>query len=203
MQILYGTATAAIFMLCLVLLWTSRRILRSSPIPNAEFSLARLHEAIERNSFAAQTRYADIAPLGLEPEVAEISNSLLDSIALDMPASATSLPGEWMNAPVAVQVQEAMQPILEMPPQPQIEFLAEPQVDFLVEPRVEVAVESADAIAEPEPKRNGRIAKHTTHGYNYMLEGLLLGVSVFVLIRTQRSNWRYHERSLRSSDQVA
>jgi hypothetical protein len=72
-----------------------------------------------------------------------------------------------------------------------------------VETPAEVLVEAADVVKEPESKRTGLFAKHLPHGYNYMLEGLLLGVSVFVLIRTQRSNWRYQQRSLRSSDQVA
>ena len=63
-------------------------------------------------------------------------------------------------------------------------------------------VESSDVAAQPETKRNGRFMKHLPHGYNYLLEGLLLGVSVFVLVRTQRSTWRY-QRSLQSSDQVA
>ena len=189
MQILYGTAMAAIFMLCLVLLWTARRILRSSPLTSGQLSLARLHEAIERidvSTEPTETDYAEIAQFDIEPEVAEISTSLLDPIALEMMASASSVANETMAAPIEAQIQEPMQTALETPAAPQMEVL----------------VEAADVIAEPETKRSGRFAKHLPHGYNYMLEGLLLGVSVFVLIRTQRSNWRY-QRSLQSSDQVA
>jgi len=190
MQILYGTAMAAIFMLCLVLLWTARRILRSSPLTTGELSLTRLHEAIERinvSTESTETDYAEIAQFDIEPEVAEISTSLLDPIALEeMMAFASSVANETMPAPIAAQIQEPMQANMETPAPPQTEVL----------------VEAADVVAEPETKRSGRFAKHLPHGYNYMLEGLLLGVSVFVLIRTQRSNWRY-QRSLQSSDQVA
>lgn len=186
MQILYGTTMAAIFMLCLILLWTALRILRSSPLSSGELSLARIDTAIDPSEFYAETDYAEIAQFDLEPEVAEISTSLMDPIALEMMASGTSAANESMAVPIAAQVQEPMQAAMETPALPQIEVL----------------VEAADVVAEPESKRSGRFMKHLPRGYNYMLEGLLLGVSVFVLIRTQRSNWR-HQRSLQSSDQVA
>lgn len=186
MQILYGTAMAAIFMLCVVLLWTARRILRSSPLASGQLSLGRLHEMTDRSDFSTETDYAEIAQFDLEPEVAEISTSLLDPIALEMMASASSVANETMAAPIEAQIQEPMQAAMETP--------APAQIDAITE--------AAAVVAEPEAKRSGRFAKHLPHGYNYMLEGLLLGVSVFVLIRTQRSNWRY-QRSLQSSDQVA
>jgi hypothetical protein len=103
-----------------------------------------------------------------------------------MMASASSVANETMATSTAAQVQEPMQAAMVTP--------ALPQADVLVE--------ATDVVTEPEIKRSGRFTKHLPHGYNYMLEGLLLGVSVFVLIRTQRSNWRY-QRSLQSSDQVA
>ncbi len=186
MQILYGTAMTAIFMLCLVLLWTARRILRSSPLTSGELSLGRLHEMTERSDFSTETDYAEIAQFDLEPEVAEISTSLLDPVTLEMMASASRVANEPMSAPIQSETLEPIQALLETPSVPQMEVL----------------VEAADVVAEPEAKRAGRFAKHLPHGYNYMLEGLLLGVSVFVLIRTQRSSWRY-QRSLQSSDQVA
>ena len=182
MQILYGTAMAAIFMLCVVLLWTARRILRSSPLTSGQFSLAGAQAPIYVSDIDAETDYAEIAQFDLEPEVTEISTSLIDPMALEMMASASSV----ANEPIAAQVQEQVQAAMETPTLLQAEVL----------------VEAADVVAEPEVKRGGRFTKHLPHGYNYMLEGLLLGVSVFVLIRTQRSNWRY-QRSLQSSDQVA
>ncbi len=184
MQILYGTAMAAIFMLCVVLLWTARRILRSSPLSSGQFSLAGAQAPIYESDFDTETDYAEIAQFDLEPEVTEISTSLIDPMALEMMASASSVANEPMAATIAVQ--EAIQETIETP----------------ASPPTEVLVEASDVVAEPAAKRGGRFTKHLPHGYNYMLEGLLLGVSVFVLIRTQRSNWRY-QRSLRSSDQVA
>jgi hypothetical protein len=186
MQILYGAAMAAIFMLCLVLLWTARKILRSSPLTSGELSLGRLHESIDRSDYSTETDYAEIAQFDLEPEVAEFSTSLMDPMAMEMMASVSSVANETMASPTAAQIQKPMQSTMETPPTPQTEVL----------------VETAEVVEEPEAKRRGRFAKHLPHGYNYMLEGLLLGVSVFVLIRTQRSTWRY-QRSLQSSDQVA
>ena len=148
--------------------------------------LPALRRRSTKATFDTETDYAEIAQFDLEPEVTEISTSLIDPMALEMMASASSVANEPMAAPIAAQVYEPMQEAMETPAPPQTEVL----------------VEAADVVAEPEAKRGGRFAKHLPHGYNYMLEGLLLGVSVFVLIRTQRSNWRY-QRSLQSSDQVA
>jgi hypothetical protein len=186
MQILYGTAMAAIFILCVVLLWTARRILRSSPLSSGQFSLAGAHAFIDESDIDMETDYADIAQFDLEPAVTEISTSLVDPIALEMMASASSIANEPMTPTIAAQVQEPMQAVMETQEPLQTEAL----------------VEAAEVVAEPKAKRTGRFTKHLPHGYNYMLEGLLLGVSVFVLIRTQRSSWRY-QRSLQSSDQVA
>jgi hypothetical protein len=187
MQILYGAAMTAIFMLCLVLLWTARRILRSSPLASGQLSLVPAYASIDDSQSSTEIDYAEMARFDLEPEVAAISTSLLDPIALEMMASANSIATETVTAPIAEQIQEPMQAVAATPAHPQ----------------TEVVIEAADRVAEPEAKRTGRFSKRLPLGYNYMLEGLLLGVSVFVLIRTQRSNWRYHHRSLQSSDQVA
>ena len=192
MQILYGTAMTAIFMLCLVLVWTARKILRSSPLTSGQLSLVPTYASINDSESStgidyAEIDYAEIAQFDLEPEVAEISTSLLDPIALEMMASANSMGTETMTAPIARQIKEPMQAATETAAFPQAEVL----------------VEAADVVADPDAKRGGRFTKHLPHGYNYMLEGLLLGVSVFVLIRTQRRTSRYHHRSLQSSDQVA
>jgi hypothetical protein len=186
MQILYGTAMIAIFMLCLVLLWTARRILRSSPLTSGQLSLSPVYASAAIGDSYAETDYAEIAQFDLEPEVAEISTSLLDPIALEMMASASSIATDTTLVPIATRIQEPMQGATAMPVPPQAEVLA-----------------VADVVLEPEVKRSGRFTKHFPHGYNYVLEGLLLGVSVFVLIRTQRRTWRYQHRSLQSSDQVA
>ncbi len=185
MQILYGTAMAAIFMLCLALLWTARRILRSSPLTSGGLAFAGLG-AIDRSNSSPETDYAEIAQYDLEPEVAEISTSLVDPVVLKRISSPNRTTHQPMVEPMAVHAYELIETPVEAPAQPMMEEL----------------VEAEDLVAKPEAKRRGRFSKHLPKGYNYMLEGLLLGISVFVLIRTQRSTWRYH-RALQSSDQVA
>jgi hypothetical protein len=187
MQILYGAAMTAIFLLCLVLLWTARRILRSSPLTSGQLSLSPAYASAALDESYTETDYAEIAQFDLEPEVAEISTSLLDPIAMEMMASANSVATETMTRPIATPIQESMQAAVESAALAQTEVL----------------VEAADIVPEADAKRTGRFTKYFPHGYNYMLEGLLLGVSVFVLIRTQRRTWRYQHRSLQSSDQVA
>ncbi|MHB1672705.1 MAG: hypothetical protein ACYCSP_00495 [Acidobacteriaceae bacterium] len=186
MDLLYGTTMSAIFVLCLVLLWTARRILRSSPLTSGELSLARLHQAIDRSELPIEPDYAAIAQFDIEPTVAEISPSLIDPVAMEMMASKQRPEIETVAEPMQAPIQAA------------VETAAQPQMDSQL---ADVA-ERSEVSAQPEAKRDGRIAKHLPHGYNYLLEGLLLGVSVFILLRTQRSMWR-HQQSLRSSDQVA
>ncbi len=186
MQILYGATMAAIFVLCLVLLWTARRILRSSPLANAELSLARLHEATNQGKSSTELDYAGIAQFDIEPQLAEISPSLIDTVALRMMASEQRVEIETAAGPIQAPIQAA----LETPELPQMDIHL-----------TEIA-DNSEVPAQQDTTRMGRIARHLPHGYNYLLEGLLLGVSVFVLVRTQKSSWRSH-RSLRSSDQVA
>ena len=186
MEILYGTTMAAIFMLCLVLLWTARRILRSSPLTSSELSLARLHESTARSGSSTEPDYAEIAQFDLEPAVAEINPSLIDPLALEM-----------MAAKQRAQIETVAEPI-QAPIQAAVEIPAQPQIDSQL---ADVA-ESSEVSAQAAAKRGARISKHLPHGYNYLLEGLLLGISVFVLVRTQKSTWRHH-RALQSSDQVA
>jgi hypothetical protein len=176
MEILYGTAMAAIFVLCLVLLWTARRILRSSPLTSGELSLTQFDESTDRGEFSYEPNYAEMAQFDLESAVAQISPSLIDPVSLERMAS-----------------EERIEPIQASMATPEL-----PQTDVQ---SAEFA-ERSETPTQPEPKHGTRIAKHLPHGYNYLLEGLLLGISVFVLVRTQKSTWRYH-RSLQSSNQVA
>ncbi|MES2222836.1 MAG: hypothetical protein V4587_17940 [Acidobacteriota bacterium] len=186
MQILYGTAMAAIFILCLALLWTARRILRSSPLTSGGLAFAGLHGAIDPIESSSETDYAEIAQYDLEPEVTEISTRLIDPAVLERISSPIRANAEPMSEPMIAQTYEAMQIVTEIPELPAVEAL----------------IDAEELASKPEAKHRGRFSKHLPKGYNYMLEGLLLGISVFVLIRTQRSTWRYH-RALQSSDQVA
>ena len=172
MEILYVTTMAAVFVLCLALLWTARRILQSSPLTSGELSLTRVDETIDRNDLSAQPDFVEIALSHYEPEISQISPNLIDPVALEMMAS-----------------EQAMAEPIQTPEMP------------LTDVHLTEMSESSEVPAQPVEKRGARITKRLPHGYNYLLECLLLGVSVVVLVRTQRSSARH--RSLMSSDQVA
>jgi hypothetical protein len=200
MQILYGTSMAAIFVLCLVLLWTARRILRSSPLTSGALSLVQFSGTAERIDFSTDSDsdysdsdysdYSEIGQFDLEPEVAEMSSTLVEPMAMEMLAPEAMTANQVATPSFAAEVKTPIHAMDEAPELKQIPTQT-----------TEVAAET-EVAAVPETKRSGLFAKHLPHGYNYMLEGLLLGVSILVLIRTQRSTWRY-QRSMQSSDQVA
>src|ERR1700733_7534100 len=135
MQILYGTSMAAIFVLCLVLLWTARRILRSSPLTSGALSLVQFSGTAERIDFSTDSdsdysdadysdtdcaNYSEIGQFDLEPEVAEISSALVEPMAMEMLAL------ESMTAnPVAIPsfVAEVKAPIHAMVEVPELKQL--------------------------------------------------------------------------------
>ncbi len=172
MEILYVTTMAAVFVLCLALLWTARRILQSSPLTSGELSLIHVDETIDRSELSAQPNFVEIALSHCEPEIAEISPSLIDPVALEMMAS-----------------EQAMAEPIQTPEMP------------LTDVHSTVIPESSEVPVQSVEKRGARITRRLPHGYNYLLECLLLGVSVVVLVQTQRSSARH--RSIMSSDQVA
>jgi hypothetical protein len=175
MEILYGTTMVAVFVLCLALLWTTRRILQSSPLTSGELSLMQGDETADRSEMSAEPNFVEIALAQCETEVAEISPDLIDPVALEMMAAEAR-----MEEPIQAPVQT-------------------PESQSIDVQLTEIA-ESSEVPAQSVEKR-ARITRRLPHGYNYLLECLLLGVSVFVLVRTQRSSARH--RSVMSSDQVA
>jgi hypothetical protein len=176
MEILYGTTMAAVFVLCLALLWTTRRILQSSPLTSGELSLIHADETTDRSELTTQPNFVEIALSQCEPDVAEISPSLIDHVALEMMAAE-----ERIEEPIQAPAQT-----MELP---------------AMDAHLTQMAESSEVPAQPVERRGAQTTNRLPHGYNYLLEGLLLGVSVFVLLRTQRSSARH--RSLMSSDQVA
>lgn len=175
MEILYGTTMAAVFVLCLALLWTTRRILQSSPLTSGELSLMQGDETTDRSELSAQPNFVEIALAQCETDVAEIRPDLIDPVALEMMAAEAR-----MEEPIQAPAQSSEMPLADV---------------HLTE-----ITESSEVPVQSVEKRT-RITRRLPHGYNYLLECLLLGVSVFVLVRTQRSSAR--QRSLMSSDQVA
>jgi hypothetical protein len=176
MEILYGTTMAAVFVLCLALLWTTRRILQSSPLTSGELSLLHAEDATDRSELSAQPNFVEIALAQCENEVAEISPDLIDPMALEMMAAEASME-EAIQAPAQTPKLQSMDV-----------HLAE-------------ITENSEVPTQSVEKRSARTTRRLPHGYNYLLECLLLGVSLVVLVQTQRSSARH--RSLMSSDQVA
>ncbi|MGH9615990.1 MAG: hypothetical protein ACRD28_04545 [Acidobacteriaceae bacterium] len=208
MDILYGTTMAAIFALCVILLWTARRVLQSSPLTSGELSLTGVQPAIERNDFSADPNFADFARQDYEPEFARIDPNLIDPVALEMMAAQETAiePGEYPGVTQMLprdEIQSIETASVRMQP-----FEAEPieARPVEVEPMdLHLAVETADnsdSAAQPTAKRGDWIARHLPRGrHHYWLECLLLSISVVVLVQTQRSASRH--RVLHSSDQVA
>ncbi len=176
MQILYVVTMIAIFVLCIALFSTARRILHSTSRPGGELSLVHLKSAIEPYESDVELKPVDMADLPPQAEDFEPP-----PIAEEPTLAAVAAP--------PAEMQEAV-PTEEATPSEAPQDIAS------------VATEDHHEIRRPNrPSRRSRIAAHLPGGYNYFLECLLLGVSIVVLVQTQRSTSRY--RSELSSDQVA
>lgn len=188
MEILYVLAIIAVFVLCIALLSTARKILRSSPLSSGQLGLARIHS----------------------PELSEVED--FDEMeSLDQPLSrakplvrteagfvpSTEAAGDilWENElPVAIADSTVARQAL--PP-----AAAAPGVAALVSMPTAAACfdpPQFEPVAGASPaSRWARFRKPSRRTYNYALECALLGVSAWVLIRTQRSMVR--NRSLMAS----
>ena len=175
MQILYVVTMIAIFVLCIALFSTARRILHSTSRPGGELSLVHLKSAIEPYESDVELKPVDMADLPPQAEDFEPP-----PIAEEPTLAAVAAP--------PAEMQEAVP--RRRPRRAKRRNIAS------------VATEDHHEIRRPNrPSRRSRIAAHLPGGYNYFLECLLLGVSIVVLVQTQRSTSRY--RSELSSDQVA
>ncbi len=176
MQILYVISMIVIFMLCIVLFSTARRILHSTSHPGGELSLTQLKSAIEPYESDVQLNPVDMAMFPPEPEYIE----------------PPPIPEGSNLSAVMAEEEEIQEAVLTPEPTP------------AQAPKSVQSVEIADnrEIAPPtQSTRRARMATSLPSGYNYFLECLLLGVSIVVLVQTQRNTSRY--RSVPSSDQVA
>jgi len=188
MQILYLMTMAAIFILCLALFITSRRILRSTPLQGGELGLShfnrvtqapresgemgrpqRLFESSREANEAPETVYAEEDRV--EERVARNSfhegSKAHEISAKAQPMQVESVETDDVSAPGSVNGSQ----------------------DFIEE----------EIETEPTPTRRKR---RSTPTYAYVMEALLIGVSVVVLVRTQRSNSRAR-RQMASRGQVA
>lgn len=185
MQILYVTTMVAIFVLCLALFSIGRRILQSPRFSNGELSLIRLEGAIHPYGSNVEADGADTATLPLELEDEDTEHGpILEDLIL-------SSEEDLVLSPIAAAT------AVELPFQPPIEASAPAPQESVSNQRIEEPEPPARPEARPERKRS----KAVPRAYHHALECLLLGVSIFVLVRTQRSTARY--RSSQSADQVA
>jgi hypothetical protein len=187
MQILYITCIVAVFVLCLALLSTARRILGSSPLASGQLGIAGVpmeaptfHESrmdsepVQMRSALAETAYdAPYIPLDesmltareakvfAAPETAET----LVAASEEEPLRSAEV---WAASETATPETAACEtPASEMPAS--------------ATPTAEVPVaEIPETVTQAGPRRS----------YNYALECLLLGLSAWILIQTQRDTLR-------------
>ncbi|HVC90683.1 MAG TPA: hypothetical protein VND66_08685 [Acidobacteriaceae bacterium] len=210
MQILYVTAMIAISVLCVALFSTSRRVLRSKPAFGGELSLTHLKSAIESYESDVQLNPVDMAKFPppereyVEPPSIPENFAVSTVIAPeDEVQEAVLTPEDEVQEAVLTPEDEVQEAVL-TPADEVWEALLTPEPTSAETPEsvpsAEI-VENQEIVAPVPPTRRARIAAHLPFEYNYFLECFLLGVSIFVLIRTQRSTAR--SKSAQSSDQVA
>ena len=199
MQILYVTAMIAISVLCVALFSTSRRVLRSKPAFGGELSLTHLKSAIESYESDVQLNPVDMAKFP-PPEREYVEPP---SIPENFAVSTVIAPEDEVQEAVLTPEDEVQEAVL-TPADEVWEALLTPEPTSVETPEsvpsAEI-VENQEIVAPVPPTRRARIAAHLPFEYNYFLECFLLGVSIFVLIRTQRRTAR--SKSAQSSDQVA
>jgi len=174
MQIFYVTIMLVVFVLCFVLFTTARRVLRGSPLQSGELGLPRFAGFANNSEAPAPLRWQSDAS---EEEIPERS---------DVPMSAESFI-EKMKSAERPSTQFAEQSV-----SAEDVYGAGSASDRMFSEADVSALSAPDPV--PAKGRAGTVMpkrKLSTPAYTYMLEMLLIGVSVVVLVRTQRSTARY------------
>jgi hypothetical protein len=178
MEILYVIAIVAVFVLCLALLSTARRILRSSPLSSGQLSLSRSHDVEQPEEESLEDIRAEERSI---PESdAEYVGSRLVTANLTM--AETALPIAVPATTIVAEPIPAIGPSMAFP--------------------MEEKPANQNVCARPHTNNAAGIRKPSRRAYNYALECLLLGVTAWVLIKTQQSTSRYSSRRS-SRDRVA
>lgn len=171
MQILYVSAMVGIFVLCLALLSTARRILHSTPLTSGQLSISTDYDLD-----GAQAE--PIASFGTDEGTAPVIRTA--SLEPVPPAA----------EPVVAKAQ-----VIEM--EPQLESSRAMEAKPLYAPLPPI-VQAPTPISAPKKtpnllpvKKAIGLRKPSRRIYNYAFECLLLGVSAVVLIKTQRGVMRY------------
>ncbi len=174
MQILYVLAMIAVFVLCIALLSTARRILKSPALASGQLGLSRVaeldlavEEPVSRRSTDSMTAAYENEPVSLRA-AEEMAYAEIFEPAPAMPAV----------------VLEVAEPLGSIPaPQAYTEGPEEPLAQ-----KTSALSRLSHAVRSHKPSRRT---------YNYALECALLGVSAWVLIKTQQGT--LHEGSWESS----
>lgn len=179
MQILYGFAVLAVFVLCVALLSTARRILRASPLESGQLALSSIQD-FDRSD----------------------DDGLMEIHAVEAPSHPEETPSiEWKddleeeNLPQAHEVEISELTIGET-------AASQPSSAAFVQAMSPLPVDNLEIVSESEEQDTFRFRKPSRRTYNYALECLLLGISAWVLIQTQRTNMQQRV-SHSSRDRVA
>lgn len=180
MQVLYVVAMMAVFVLCLALLSTARRILRSSPLESGQLALSSIQDfgwSDDEERIEVHPVQTKISPIEATQEEEWDENfEVLEAKAVEVETISAAQVAPVEELPVAAEK------IAPAPIAPAVMAGAEP-----------IEVEAVEA------PRLSRFRKPSRRTYNYALECLLLGISAWVLIQTQRSNMQ-HRQPQRSRD---
>lgn len=221
MEILYVVGMIAVFVLCLALFSTARRILRSSALSNGQFGASRMYDVespedetseelsstkmdtpalkaifgrsnVAKNDFALMDDFDVIEAPKAESPMAE---SAIARTAMIEPVMAESVVPEVVSPETITAATTWTTAIVE----------EESVMAAYVPPAIPSWAEKLadeDDFEQPQTNNWTRFRNPSRQKYNYALECLLLGVSAWVLLRTQRGTLRYR-LSQTASDRVA
>jgi len=178
MQILYVIAMLAVFVLCFALLSTARRILRTSPLESGQLALSSIQDFDRPDDDGLMEIHA-VETLSHQEETSstEWNEDIQEE---DLPQAHEVEISEQIIA-------ETAQPL--------------PSSATSVQPISSSNAEDLEIVSESE-QDIFRFRKPSPRTYNYAFECLLLGISAWVLIQTQRSNMQ-PRASHSSQDRVA
>ncbi|HWF66104.1 MAG TPA: hypothetical protein VN670_02295 [Acidobacteriaceae bacterium] len=167
MQLLYVLAIIAVFVLCIALLSTARRILRSNPLQSGQLALSSIRD-FDR------------------PE----DDDLIEIHAVETRMSSVeAAPDEWDSDLDELPDEEEIEvsPVI-IAETTQIEVASPVPVHSVPSAPIEDSHPILTTSETSEPSRPFHFHKPSRRAYSYALECLLIGVSAWVLIQTQRSN---------------
>jgi hypothetical protein len=165
MQILYGTTMLAVFVVCIALFTTARRLLRASPLQSGELGLPRFERYADSSEESPDLHWQPYSSDG------DVENDGT------LPISTEAYIGEIKAA--GHQTSE------------NFDRSAAAEDTYESDFTIEAPLANQPSQEEPLSGEILQARRATTPAYTYFLEVLLIGVSAAVLVRTQRSTSRY------------